>query len=355
MHGMNFSDGVEFDLRMANDGSLVIYHDEFVPGSGAIKERCIENLSSAELKSQGIVPFGDLIAEKVFTESWQYGGKTVDIEFKVPHPVTRKLVDGYLGSMMSKLEDDLEEMDLPEGSTLVSSFSPRIFKAAKTSQFSLPVTRLMPHIRSWGRYWKVKRAVAMPHFARSSIHGIARYLRKNNTNIMGIAVEYLSGWTRWINPGVPVGIKGRGRDRLLSALGGMGVFAWPAPLELEEALIGSGISLVSDEMDPNVIERPDGGFRWPRPASQPLEGDWVKRIENSSDGERSDLIEEARSSVASWGEIGEKRRRELIIDQGNKMRWVGSEEKWTDNIGDGIPWGMSRIIGHRGSGKTHGW
>ncbi len=32
VHGIKFSDGVEFDLRMDGDGELVVFHDEFVSG-----------------------------------------------------------------------------------------------------------------------------------------------------------------------------------------------------------------------------------------------------------------------------------------------------------------------------------
>ena len=35
-HGMEFSDGIEFDLRMSADGELVIFHDEFIPGLSLI-------------------------------------------------------------------------------------------------------------------------------------------------------------------------------------------------------------------------------------------------------------------------------------------------------------------------------
>jgi len=353
LHGMSFSDGVEFDLRMDKDGNLAIYHDEFVHGSGPIKGRCIENLHAGDLKEKGVSSFRELMSQRNFTNSWQSDGKTVDIELKIPHPVTGKNVDEYLCSIMSKLEDDLVDLDLPDGSTLISSFSPRVFNAARESNFRFPVTRLMPHIRSWGRYWRVKRAFAMPHFARSSIQGISRYLRKNDSEIMGVAVEYLAGWTRWVNPRVPVGISGKGRDRLLRTLRGMGVFVWPAPMELEGALLGSGISLVTDEMNPLVIDKPDGSFRWTRPASQPLGEEWASRIAASSGAERSDLIIEAKLSEPTWQEINENRRREIVIHQGRKMGWDGSEDKWTRGVGSRIPWGIPRIIGHRGAGKTH--
>ena len=74
VHGINFSDGVEFDLRMDCDGELVIFHDEFVPGEGGIANRCIENMSTSELRSNGVVVFEDLISsEKIdrILEAWK--------------------------------------------------------------------------------------------------------------------------------------------------------------------------------------------------------------------------------------------------------------------------------------------
>ena len=352
-HGMEFSDGVEFDLRIGRDGELVIYHDEFVPGRGPMKERCIEMLTSEELGSRDITRLDDLLSSRSFIEKWQEGGKTVDIEFKVPHPVTRIDVDSHLVSLMEKLEGALEGLELPKRSTIVSSFCPRLIPVAKSYGFSTPITRLMPRIRPWGRYWKVKRTVAMPHFARTSVPRIANYLRKNDLEVMGMALEYLEGWTRWINPGPPVGLRGRQLERLHKALRGMGAFVWPAPIEVEEALINAGISVVSDHMDPDVISKPDGSLRWPRPASQPLDEGWRRRLNSVNNEERADLLREATVSVPSWAELGTKRRSEIVREQGRRMLWEGSEESWARDAMEGIPWGSPRIIGHRGAGKTH--
>ena len=60
-HGMEFSDGIEFDLRMSADGELVIFHDEFIPGSGSIKPRCIENMYTDELQRHGVLTYDELI------------------------------------------------------------------------------------------------------------------------------------------------------------------------------------------------------------------------------------------------------------------------------------------------------
>ncbi|MEC8998113.1 MAG: glycerophosphodiester phosphodiesterase family protein, partial [Candidatus Thermoplasmatota archaeon] len=48
-HGMEFADGVEFDLKLSNDGEFVIYHDELFPGTAPKTERCIEMLGTDEV------------------------------------------------------------------------------------------------------------------------------------------------------------------------------------------------------------------------------------------------------------------------------------------------------------------
>ncbi|MFL2975746.1 MAG: glycerophosphodiester phosphodiesterase [Candidatus Thalassarchaeaceae archaeon] len=353
-HGMLFGDGVEFDLRVDGGGELVIFHDEFVPGEGPIWERCVENLPTDYLRSSGIPTLSDLLANRDFTDSWQSGGKTVDIEFKLPHPSTKIGTMEYLNSIMEKLEAALEPLELPDRSVVVSSFSPKIGEAAKSSGFGFPVIRLMPHIRAWGRHWRLKRVVAAPHFARTTVKGITRSFRKEGMESVGMTLDYLVGWPRFIHPGLPVGLRGRGLKRFFEARQGMGAFVWSAPLKHEDALVNAGVSLVSDNMDPTVLVKPDGTPRWPRPASQPLDEEWSKRISEADPLERGDTMGEAFSSVPMWGDIESERKRRIIEEQATRMLWPGSTEKWVKLADDGLPWGSPRIIGHRGAGSTHG-
>ena len=352
-HGMEFSDGVEFDLRMSQEGDLVIYHDEFIPGREPIRERCIEALSTSELRSSGLASFEDLLSDKGFTDLWQEGGKTVDIEVKLPHPMTKIGTDEYLTEIMKKIESDVSDLSLPKRSTLVTSFSPRIGFAAKSSGVSIPVTRLVPHIRAWGRYWRVKRTVAMPNFARTSFQGATNALRREGMESIGMALEYLSGWTRWIGPSLPVGLSGKGLERFQNARRGMGVFVWPAPLRHEDSLVQAGVSLVSDEMDPTVYSKPDGSPRWPRPGSQPLDSEWINRLAGATITEYPDLIKEAKETLPLWPDLSIQRRNEIVAEHASRMLWPGGSKKWAIEAGEGLPWGSPRIIGHRGAGKTH--
>ena len=89
-HGMDFSDGVEFDVRMDADGELVIYHDEALPKKGPLSPRCIENIHTSDLRDEGVLTLQEVIDNRKFMENWQSGCKTVDIEIKMPHPVVGK-------------------------------------------------------------------------------------------------------------------------------------------------------------------------------------------------------------------------------------------------------------------------
>ena len=68
-HGMAFADGIEFDIRIDADGELVIFHDEFLPGSGSIKPRCIENIYTDELRKRGVLTFTEMINDREFLDT----------------------------------------------------------------------------------------------------------------------------------------------------------------------------------------------------------------------------------------------------------------------------------------------
>ena len=352
LHGMQFADGIEFDLRLSSDGEFVVYHNELVPGEGRKFERSIERMSTSEIRSLGTVTFDELLSQGVLTDVWQAGGKTANIEFKVPHPAAQiDDVDAHLSAMMGLLEESLDPFDLPDRSALVYSFSPRIGPVAKSVGFGLPVTRLSPYLRPWGSY-RIKRLVGTPGFVLSTVTGLIKEHREEGMPAIAMALQYLQGWERFAHPGTPMAISGGGLERLNRARAGMGLHVWPAPLELEASMLEAGISLISDHMDPSVFSLPDGKARWMRPASQPLDDEWRGRLDGASNSERGDLIREAGESLPTWPELGSNRKREMVTEQGHRMFWAGSEDKWAAEAENGLPWGSPRLIGHRGAGDT---
>ena len=112
-------------------------------------------------------------------------------------------------------------------------------------------------------------------------------------------------------------------------------------------MLDAGLSLVTDHMNPDVLTKPDGSIRWMRPASQPLDDEWRRILDSATDSERPDLFKEASHSLPKWSEIDDLRRNSIVIEQGNRMHWSGSEESWVKQAERGVPWGSPRIIGHR--------
>ena len=132
------------------------------------------------------------------------------------------------------------------------------------------------------------------------------------------------------------------------------MFVWPAPLGMEDELIQAGISLVTDNMNPDILAKPDGSIRWPRPGSQPLDEEWRGIFNSASKDEFRDLFMEASDSLPTWSELSSEGRGDIVAKRGKESYWEGTEEKWRRDAEGGLPWGCPRIIGHRGAGKTHG-
>jgi len=353
LHGMRFVDGVEFDLRLSADGELMLFHDDLLPGSEAKRDRCVELLDSVEVASRGIDRFDDLLKNREFTELWMSSSKTVNIELKTAHPTARiSDTTSHLVAMMTKLEDSLNDFDLPKRSTMIYGFSPKIAAAVEQSGLSLPNTQLSPHLRSWGRT-KIKRLIGSPNFISNSVSGLIRDRRKKGMPVVGMALHYIHGWERLIHPGIPVSLTGKGLNRLFSISKEMGLHVWPAPLNLEQLMLDAGITLVTDHVDPTVHTLPNGDARWTRPASQPLDDEWRVRLDASSGAERVDLLKEASESLPMWHEIPEQVRATEIAADAAKWSWSGKPESWAVDLEEGRPWGCARIIGHRGSGEHH--
>ena len=352
-HGMSHVDGVELDLRLSADGELMLWHDDLFEGALPKNERCPELMQSEEFKAKGVNKFDDLLDSSEFTELWRTSSKTVNIELKVPHPVS-KISDhtNHLGKMMTKVEESLDGLDLPKRSTMIYGFSPKIAEAVKISGVSIPNTQLSPHLRSWGKS-KIKRLIGSPNFVSNTVSGLIRDRRRKGMPAVGMALHYLHGWERFIHPGAPVSLTGKGLNRLFRVSQEMGLHVWPAPLKLETIMLEAGITLISDFIDPTIHSLPNGDVRWPRPASQPLDEEWRDRLNNADELERPDLILEATNSLPMWHEINENVRKNAIASDAEKWNWSGRPESWTNDLHEGRPWGCARIIGHRGSGENH--
>ena len=131
--------------------------------------------------------------------------------------------------------------------------------------------------------------------------------------MMPCAVDYFEGAKRFTHLGLPVGLKGRQLKRLTKIRDGFPVYVWPGHSELERDLLSAGLSILTDDADPDA-KLPCGSNRWLRPGTMPL-----------TDGQWADLAKGITpDDVAPWHEISDEQ----------------------------LGWDAVRIIGHRGCGKS---
>ena len=85
LHGMQVSDGVEFDLRLSVEGELVVYHDTRT-ADGRYPE-----CEKASSMPDYVCTLDELLAESEFVEPWVNEGKFACIELKIPHPTESRM------------------------------------------------------------------------------------------------------------------------------------------------------------------------------------------------------------------------------------------------------------------------
>ena len=143
------------------------------------------------------------------------------------------------------------------------------------------------------------------------------------------ALEYLTGWTRWVTLGKTVGLKGKQLDRLTKNRKGYPAFVWPSRLSNEGMLMDAGLTALTDDADPSISHLPDGRTRNTRPATEP-KGDGVP-----------------------WHEMNDSERRSLLTQMRSKWNWEKSLDELADlATANSVPWEVPRIIGHRGAGMS---
>ena len=109
---------------------------------------------------------------------------------------------------------------------------------------------------------------------------------------------------------------------------------------------------MTDDTSPETITHPDGGARWTRWASQPLDSQREALLRNANPSDHSALIQEAAREVTPWYELTDIERRGFLSIWRKRWNWEREiDELATDSSPQTMPWEMSRLLGHRGSGK----
>jgi len=113
-----------------------------------------------------------------------------------------------------------------------------------------------------------------------------------------------------------------------------------------------GLTGLTDFTSPDFVTLPTGGARWTRWSSQPLDAERQSLLQNAEPEHHAALIEEATREVTPWYELTDIERKGFLSTWRKQWGWDRDlDELARDASPKTMPWEVSRMIGHRGSGK----
>ena len=355
VYGMEQSDGVELDLRLTQDQRLILHHD-----SKTEFGEYPECLTIDELPDY-VEPMDDLLANKDFIRRWTEEGAFTCIEFKSPHPSSGKAGGWFNGkekeqhmiNMIQNLQELLEPIERSNSSTVIYSFDPKIITASKKIKTDLKFSRLRPNIRQWGN-WTTQRIVATPSFLANSLPKLMDKQRQEGSPMLPCSLQYLKGIESNINIGWTVGLEGKKLERLTKYRRGYPVYVWPSKSDSERLLLDAGLTGLTDDLSPNSVTLDTGHARWTKPATQPLTDEIRKELDDTPKEEHFTKILELKKEVSPWYELSDNERIKFVDNW--RKKWLWARERSTllnETSKSSLPWEVSRIIGHRGTGSSH--
>ena len=355
VYGMEHSDGVELDLRLTQDQRLILHHD-----SKTEFGEYPECLTIDELPDY-VESMDDLLANKNFIRRWTEEGAFTCIEFKSPHPSSGKAGGWFNGTekeqhminMIQNLKELLEPIERSNSSTVIYSFDPKIITASKKIKTDLKFSRLRPNIRQWGN-WTTQRIVATPSFLANSLPRLMDKQRQEGSPMLPCSLQYLKGIESNINIGWTVGLEGNKLERLTQYRRGYPVYVWPSKSDSERLLLDAGLTGLTDDLSPNSVTLDTGQARWTKPATQPLTDETRKELDNIPKEEHFTKIKELKKEVSPWHELSDNERIKFVDNW--RKRWLWERDRSTllnETSKSSLPWEVSRIIGHRGTGSSH--
>jgi glycerophosphoryl diester phosphodiesterase len=355
VYGMQECDGVELDLRLTEDERLVLHHD-----SKTEFGEYPECLTLDELPEY-VEPIEDLLKNKDFIRRWSEEGAFTCIELKPPHPSSGKAGGWLNGSgkeqhmikMIQNLQELLEPIERSDSSTVIYSFDPKIISASKKVKSNLKFSRLRPNIRPWGN-WTTQRIFAAPSFFANSLPKLMDMQRKEKSPMLPCSLQYLRGFESNLNIGWTVGLEGKKLERLTKYRRGYPVYVWPSTSNAERLLLDAGLTGLTDDLAPDSVTLNTGHARWTKPATQPLTDEIRKELDDTPKEYHASKISELKKNISPWHELSENERKTFVENW--SRRWLWEREMnilLKETSESSLPWETSRIIGHRGTGKSH--
>ena len=360
-HGIANSDGIELDLRLTSDGELIIHHDAKVSvNKSALDNRgqYVESWTLDELRELGFCSFKEMVSQKNILHEWQDEGKMVCLELKRPHPqsplgggyFSGGIVTRHLSTMITKATEILEEFEIPKSNTVFYAFHNKMHKSIELSNCQYNWAELLPVVPRFG-HSQLKRLMAYPQYLITPFGKLINKHRNRGASMVPCALEYFQPFYNRLLIGRSVGLSGKRLNYFQKCRTGMPVYVWPAKENYEARLLNSGITGLTDNLDPNFTWYKDGKPRWRFPATQPLDETELSLLNSATFENHHDILQELAKEVPKWSECDIQRKHKLINMWQKRWNWEIKSQQNDESISS-PPWQSVRLIGHRGSGKT---
>ncbi|MDP6223958.1 MAG: glycerophosphodiester phosphodiesterase family protein [Candidatus Poseidoniaceae archaeon] len=364
VHGMALFDAIEFDVRLTKDDQVIIHHDRKVSINPELrhgKSPYVENRELDELLEMGFCSLEMLLEHPLIQQAVQEQGKVMVIESKRPSYNVKRSGgwfaknkhDIHMGATMKRVEEVLDQYDIPQQSTVHYAFHKSMKDAARLGGIQRNWSTLLPTIRPFGGR-KIHRILASPEFLTTSFARLMKKHQRNASPMMPCAIEYLTWPTNRIPLGKTVGLRGKSLERLTKIRQGFPVYLWPVSAKIEHAVLNAGLSVLTDASDPAMTWLPSGHARWTQPATLPLDETQYMRLKNATKEDHLSVLKSIKNDVTPWMECDVSRKRELLAYWRQRWQWNATVEDLLDfeEKNGSMPWQIVRMIGHRGAGKT---
>ena len=364
VHGMELFDAIEFDVRLTKDDQVIIHHDRKVSIDPKLRQGrspLVEDWELDELLELGFCSLEMLLEHSRIQQAVQDQGKVMVVESKRPSYNVKRSGgwfaknkhDMHMGATMRRVEELLDQYEIPQQSTVHYAFHKSMKEAARLGEIQRNWSTLLPMVRPFaGR--KTHRALAFPEFFTTSFARLMKKHQRNASPMMPCAIEYLTWPTNRIPMGKTVGLRGKSLERLTKIRQGFPVYLWPVSAKIEHAVLNAGLSVLTDASDPVMTWLPSGHARWTQPATLPLDETQYMRLKNATKEDHLSVLKSIKNNVTPWMESDVSRKRELLTYWRQRWQWKTSVEDLLafEETNGSMPWQIVRMIGHRGAGKT---
>ena len=364
VHGMEFFDAIEFDVRLTKDNQVIIHHDRKVSIDKQLRQGTspfVEDWDLDDLRELGFCSLEMLLEHPLIQQAVQEQGKVIVVETKRPSFSVKRSGgwfaknkhDAHMGATMKCVEALLDQYEIPQQSTVHYAFHKSMKDAARVGEIQRNWSTLLPMVQPFaGR--KIQRTLAFPEFLTTSFARLMRKHQQKASPMMPCAIEYLTWPTNRIPLGKTVGLRGKPLERLTKIRQGFPVYLWPVSPTIEHDVLNAGLSALTDSSDPAMTWLPSGHARWAQPATLPLDETQSNRLKNATKEEHLSVLKSLKKEVTPWMECDVSRKRELLTYWRQRWQWKSSVDDLLtfEEMNGSMPWHIVRMIGHRGAGKT---